>query len=104
MKSIHCTIHGIFSKSVRSPKLPNEIFLSQNMSENKSMHRLERRGHILRVEPIVSPISMLEMFPEGLMLVWLTVLILFLLKDFSTRWTLQQIHIIQISRTLVIFF
>lgn len=59
------------------------------MSENKSVHTLERKGHILHVEPIVSPISLLDMFPEGLMLDWLTVLILFLLKDFSTRWALQ---------------
>lgn len=54
-----------------------------------SVHTLERKGHILCVEPIVSPISLFEMFPEGLMLVLLTVLILFLLKDFSTRWDLQ---------------
>lgn len=45
------------------------------MSENKSVHTLEGKGHILRVEPIVSPISELEMFPEGLMSVWLTILI-----------------------------
>lgn len=55
------------------------------MSEKKSVHTLEMKGHILRVEPIVSPISMLEMFPESLMLIRLTVLILFLLKDFSNE-------------------
>lgn len=50
-----------------------------------------KRGKVTScvLRPIVSPILMLEMFPEDLMLVWLTVLILFLLKDFSTRWALQ---------------
>lgn len=88
MKFLHCTEHNswhLFKECEKKQTPEWKKFLSQNMN----VHTQERKGHILRVEPIVSPISLLEMFPEGLMLVWLTVLILFLLKDFSTRWALQ---------------